>query len=56
MLEQEKVPDLVMDLEQRIDEMQDMGDAELGTFGSLDWAILILISVVLPVIVLVLAR
>ena len=56
MLEQEKVPDLVMDLEQRIDEMQDMGDEELGTFNRLDWAILIAISIVLPAIVLVLAR
>ena len=56
MLEQEKVPDLVMDLEQRIDEMQNMGDEELGSFSSLDWAILILISIVFPILVLVVAR
>lgn len=56
MLEQEKVPNLVMDLEHRIDEMQSMGDDELGSFGSLDWAILILISIVIPAFVLVVAR
>lgn len=56
MLEQEKVTNLVMDLEQRIDEMQGMGDDELGTFSALDWTFLILISVVIPLIVLVVAR
>ena len=52
MLEQEHVPDLVPDLERRIDAMQNMGDPELGTFTSLDWIILILISIVLPAIAL----
>lgn len=52
MLEQENVPDLVTDLERRIDAMQNMGDAELGAFTSLDWAILILISIILPAIAL----
>ena len=56
MLEQEDVTDLVLDLEQRIDELQRMGDAELGTFGRLDWLILILIAIVIPAIALVLAR
>ena len=56
MLEQEDVKDLVLDLEQRIDELQDMGDDELGTFGRLDWFILILIAIVIPVIALVAAR
>jgi hypothetical protein len=56
MPEHEKTADLVADLEQRIDTMQNMGDAELGTFRRLDWAILILISIVIPVIVVVLAR
>lgn len=51
MLEQEDVPDLVMDLEQRIDTMQNLGDEELGSFGRLDWAILILFAIVIPVIV-----
>ena len=52
MLEQENVPDLVTDLERRIDAMQNMGDAELGGFTRLDWTVLILISVVIPVIVI----
>jgi hypothetical protein len=56
MLEQEDVTDLVLDLEQRIDELQRMGDAELGTFGWLDWLFLILIAIVIPAIALVLAR
>lgn len=56
MLEQEDVPDLVSDLERRIDAMQDMGDAELGTFNRFDWILLILISIVIPVIALVAAR
>jgi len=50
MLEQEDVPDLVLDLEQRIDQMQNMGDEELGTFTRLDWILLIIFAVVLPVI------
>ena len=40
------------DLERRIDLMQDMGDAELGSFTRTDWIVLILISVVIPAIVL----
>jgi hypothetical protein len=56
MLEQENVTDLVLDLEQRIDEMQEMGDAELGTFNRFDWAILIVISIVIPIIAVVAAR
>lgn len=56
MVEPEKVPDLITDLEQRIDEMQNMGDDELGTFSRRDWVILILISIVIPVFVLVVAR
>jgi hypothetical protein len=56
MLEREDVSDLVLDLEQRIDELQRMGDAELGTFGWIDWLILILIAIVLPIIAIVAAR
>ena len=56
MLEQEEVKDLVLDLEERIDELQGMGDAELGTFGWFDWLILVLIAIVLPVMALVAAR
>jgi hypothetical protein len=56
MLEQEHVPDLQQDLEQRIDKMQNMGDAELGTFNRLDWVILIVFAIVIPVIAMELAR
>ena len=56
MLEQEDVPDLVMDLEQRIDAMQNMGDEELGNFTRLDWAILIFFAAILPIIAFELAR
>ena len=52
MLEQEHVPDLVADLERRIDAMQNMGDAELGRFTRVDWTVLILISIVIPAIVI----
>ena len=56
MLEHEDVKDLVLDLEKRIDMMQNMGDAELGRFNGLDWIILILGSIVIPVIVVVAAQ
>ena len=56
MLEQEDVPDLALDLQQRIDKMQDMGDDELGTFNRLDWIILIVFAIVIPVIAMELAR
>jgi hypothetical protein len=56
MLEQEDVPDLTLDLQQRIDKMQDMGDDELGTFNRLDWIILIVFAIVIPVIAMELAR
>jgi len=55
-LEQEDVKDLVLDLEQRIDIMQNMGDDELGTFTRLDWLILIVFAIVIPVIAMVAAR
>jgi hypothetical protein len=56
MLEQEDVPDLLLDLEQRIDTMQNMGDDELGTFTRLDWVILVVFAIILPVIAMELAR
>lgn len=56
MLEQEDVKDLALDLEQRIEKIQAMGDAELGRFTRLDWIILIVFSIVLPVIAMVSAR
>jgi hypothetical protein len=48
--------DLIADLEHRIDTMQNMGDADLGTFSRLDWLILTLICIVIPVIAAVAAR
>jgi len=56
MLEQEDVPDLTLDLEQRIDRMQHMGDEELGTFTRLDWIVLTVFAIVLPIIAIVAAR
>lgn len=56
MLEQENVKDLQLDLEQRIDRIQNIGDEELGTFTRFDWAILIVFAIVLPVIALIAAR
>ncbi len=56
MSEQKNTADLIADLEQRIDTMQNMGDAELGTFNRTDWIFLILVSIVIPVIVAVIAR
>lgn len=56
MLEQEDVPDLEDDLQQRIDAIQAMGDDQLGTFSRLDWIILIVFALALPVIAMELAR
>lgn len=56
MLEQEHVKDLVLDLEQRIDKIQGLGDEELGTFNRLDWVILVIIAIILPAVALIAAR
>ncbi|MDH4106843.1 MAG: hypothetical protein OEW35_00865 [Gammaproteobacteria bacterium] len=56
MLEQEDVPDLVLDLEKRIDRMQNMGDEELGSFTRLDWIVLVIFAIVIPMIAIELAR
>ncbi|MDH5621142.1 MAG: hypothetical protein OEY74_03595 [Gammaproteobacteria bacterium] len=56
MSKQENTADVIADLERRIDTMQNMGDAELGTFSRVDWIVLVIISIVIPVIVVVLAR
>jgi hypothetical protein len=56
MLEHEDVEDLALDLEQRIDKMQHMGDDELGTFHRMDWVILVLISIIIPCLALVAVR
>ena len=56
MPEEESANDPLPELEQRIDTMQAMTDEELGTFGWLDWLVLIAIGLVLPVIALELVR
>jgi hypothetical protein len=56
MLEQEDVKDLVLDLEQRIDKIQNLGDEELGTFNRIDWIILVVFAIVIPAIAMVAAR
>jgi hypothetical protein len=56
MLEHEDVDDLALDLEQRIDKIQGMGDEELGTFTRWDWIILTVFAIVIPVIAVELVR
>jgi hypothetical protein len=56
MLEQEHVKDLALDLEERIDKIQNLGDDELGTFNRFDWLILVVFAIVIPIIALVAAR
>lgn len=56
MLDQESVTQVISDLEQRIDNIQRMDDTELGTFSRIDWLVLVLICLVIPVIAVVAAR
>jgi hypothetical protein len=56
MSNQKNSEDGIADLERRIDTIQNMSDAEIGTFYRFDWIVLILISIVIPVIVVVCAR
>jgi hypothetical protein len=43
---------LVADLERRIDELESLGDSQLGGFTGLDWFFCITGSVVIPAIAL----
>ena len=43
---------LVEDLERRIEQLETLGDSELGNFTAWDWWICVLGSVVLPAIAL----
>ena len=56
MMKQEDEPDLLSDLEKRIDIVQNLGDDELGSFNRLDWVILIVFAIIIPVIAMELAR
>jgi len=47
---------LVQDLEHRIDTLKNMDESEFGPLSRIDYAVLIIGSVVLPVLALVLAR
>lgn len=49
-------PELKRDLEQRIKIIENLDDAELGSFKAFDWWILILLALVIPAIVVELAR
>ena len=44
------------DLERRIEIIEGLDDRELGTFSKLDWAFLIILSLVIPLIAIVVAR
>ena len=48
--------ELVADLEQRIDTLENADDSEFGAFSRIDYIVLIIASVTLPVIALVAAR
>jgi len=56
MPDQESVTEVLSDLEQRINKIQQMDDAELGTFSRIDWLVLVLICLVIPIIAVVAAR
>lgn len=49
-------PELERDLEQRIKIIENLDDAELGTFKALDWWLLILLALVIPAIIAEIAR
>ena len=51
----EENQELVQDLERRIDTLQDLDEAEFGTFTRTDYVILVVFALVLPVLALVLA-
>jgi len=47
---------LYEDLERRIEIIENLDEEELGSFGTLDWTVLILFSLVIPLIAIVVAR
>lgn len=49
-------PDLKRDLEHRIETIEKLGDEELGSFKALDWWLLILFALVIPAIIVEVAR
>jgi len=51
----EENQELVQDLEQRIDTLQDLDDAEFGAFTRTDYVILVVFALLLPTLALVLA-
>ena len=49
-------PELKRDLEQRIKTIEHLDDTELGSFKALDWWILITLALVIPFIIVEIAR
>ncbi len=49
-------PALKRDLENRIKTIENLDDTELGTFKALDWWLLIIFSLVIPFIIVEIAR
>ena len=47
--------ELVQDLESRIDALENQDEAEFGSFSRMDYVILTIVGVILPIIALVLA-
>lgn len=48
--------ELKRDLEQRIEIIENLDDAELGSFKAFDWWLLIVLALVIPAIVIEIAR
>ena len=47
---------LIQDLEQRIDTLEELDDAEFGSFTRMDYVILVIGALIIPALVLILAR
>lgn len=50
---EEQNQEVVQDLEQRIDTLQNLDDAEFGGFGRSDFVILVVFAVLVPALALV---
>ena len=56
MPQQKTDPELKRDLENRIQTIEDLDDSDLGSFKALDWWLLIIFSLVIPYIIIEIAR
>lgn len=49
-------PELKRDLEHRIETIENLDEAELGSFKAFDWWLLIILALVIPAVIAELAR